>query len=42
MYKIAVHAGRMAWDEWLLVGVIAVPLIIAVSYLVLRVVRSSR
>jgi hypothetical protein len=42
VYIISAHAGRMAWDEWLLIGVFAVPLVIAVVYFAVRLARGSR
>jgi flagellar biogenesis protein FliO len=36
------HAGRIAWDELLLIGALAIPFIIAVAYLVSKVMRSDR
>lgn len=36
------HAGRIAWDEMLLIAVLAVPLLVGISYVVSRVLRSNR
>jgi hypothetical protein len=36
------HAGRITWDEMLIIGALALPFLIAVFYLVSKVMRSGR
>jgi hypothetical protein len=42
MDGILAHAGRITWDELLLIGVLAVPFIFAVGFLVSKMIRSKR
>lgn len=39
---ILAHAGRIAWDEMLIIAALAVPLLLGISYVVTKVLRSNR
>jgi hypothetical protein len=39
---VLAHAGRIAWDELVLIGVFAIPLIAVVVYLASKLIRSDR
>lgn len=41
-YIVLAHAGRIAWDEMLIMGVLGVPLLVGIGYLVARALRSQR
>lgn len=39
---VVAHADRIAWDEMLMIGAFAIPLLLVIVYLVSRVMRSNR
>lgn len=39
---VLAHAGRLAWDEYLIIAALAVPLLFGISYVVSKVMRSNR
>lgn len=42
MDLILAHGGRITWDEVLIIAALAVPLLIGISYLISRAIRSNR
>jgi hypothetical protein len=40
--NVLAHAGRIAWDEELLIAVLTIPLLAGICYLVAKALRSNR